>query len=559
MLGKRMRHIKRYQDVAKILTRHGFGFFVEEAGLLHKLSLPKRILRKKQGLNSLEMGERIRQAIEELGPTFIKLGQMASTRADLIPEKVLRELAKLQDNVPAVPFAQVAEMIEEELGAPLTEVFAWFDQKAIAAASIGQVYRARLHTGELVAVKVQRPQIRETIETDLEILLDLASLAEKHLKQADNLQIQDVIEEFAKSLRNELDYSMEARNAERIAKQFQDDPLIHLPVMYGEYSTKTVLTMEFVEGVKLNQIEELEKMGCDRKAVAEQLVQALFHQVLIEGFFHADPHPGNVFIQPGGVMTFIDFGMACRLSDEMRENFALLIIAMMRHSTKGTLKAILRFGIVPDDVDLQRLTREIDELRDKYMHVPMSEISLGEAVNDLLRIAFRHRIRVPSELTLLAKCMATLEGIVEKLDPELSIMDLAEPFGLQLLEDRYKPKKLAGRIWGNVTEYSELLVSLPKQMKQLMRNMVQGRLRVETHIPELEDVMKKLDRVGNQISFSVGLLAFSIVMAALIVAAALGHELKIFFGYVSVVDFGFVVATLMMIVICISIYRSGRF
>lgn len=558
MLGKRIRHIKRYQDVAKILTRHGFGFFVQETGLLHMLSLPKRIFLPKRENDPRNMGERIRQTLEELGPTFVKMGQMASTRADLISEDIIKELAKLQDNVPPFPFAQVTAILEEELGHPLGEIFAWIDEKEIAAASIGQVHQARLRTGELVAVKVQRPQIRETIETDLEIMLDLAALAENHIKQVERLQIRDVIEEFAKSLRNELDYGMEARNAERIAKQFLNDPTIHIPAIYWDYSTKAVLTMEFVEGRKLS-LEELDSIGHDRKAIAEQLVKALFRQVLIEGFFHADPHPGNIFLLKDGRIALIDFGMACRLSPDMRENFSLLVISMMRHDTEGTLKAILRSGVVPDDVDLRRLTVDVEELGDKYMGMPMSKISLGEAVNDLLKIAFRHQIRVPSELTLLAKCLLTLEGIVEKLDPQLSVIDLAEPFGKQLLKERYKPQRFAERAWQNFLDYGEILVDLPKQLKALLRIWTQGKSRFDVNMLEFDVYLKKMDRVTNQISFSIGLLSFSIIMAALIVASALGHEPRIFFNHVSVIEVGFALASLMLLLLFVSIFRSGRF
>jgi len=558
MFGKRIRHIKRYRDVAKVLTRHGFGFFVEEIGLLHMLSLPKRLFTDTEKIDPMTVGERIRQVIEELGPTYVKIGQIASTRADIIPEEILKELEKLQDNVPSFSFEQVTRIIEEELGSSLEEIFSWIDEEAIAAASIGQVHRAQLRTGELVAVKVQRPQIKTMIETDLEILLDLATLAEHRMERMERLQLRDVVEEFAKSLRNELDYSIEARNAEKIAKQFKKDPLIHVPAIYWDYSTRTVLTMEFVDGLKLNQFEELEKKGYDRKVIAEQLVRALFHQVLIEGFFHADPHPGNIFLLRNGVISFIDFGMVGRLTSDMKQNFASLVIAMMGKNTENMIKAILRIGIVPDEVNLPLLTIEVDELREKYMDVPMSRISLGEAISDLFQVAFRHRIRIPSDFTLLAKCLLTLEGIVEKLDPELSIMDMAEPFGIRLLKERYRPSTIAGRIWHNFTDYSDLLVDLPKQMKDLMGNLVKGRIRIEVSVPELDIFLRKLDRITNQISFSIVLLSFSIVMAGIVIASALGHQ-PILLWHIPAIEVGFTMAALMLLWLFISIFKSGKF
>src|SRR5680860_165055 len=557
MFGKRIRHIKRYRDVAKVLTRHGFGFFVEEMGLSHMLSLPKRLFTNTEEIDALTFGEHIRQVIEELGPTYVKIGQIASTRADIIPEEILKELEKLQDNVPPFSFEKVTRIIEEELG-PLEEVFSWIDEEVIAAASIGQVHRAQLRTGELVAVKVQRPLIKAMIETDLEILLDLTTLAEHRMERMERFQLRDVVEEFAKSLRNELDYLIEARNSEKIAKQFKKDSTIHIPVIYWDYSTRTVLTMEFVEGLKLNKFEEIERKGYDRKVIAEQLVRAVFHQVLIEGFFHADPHPGNIFLLQGSVISFIDFGMVGRLSLEMKQNLASLVIGMMRKNTESMLKAILRIGIVPDEVNLPLLTNEMDELREKYMDVPMSSISLGEAISDLFKVALHHRIRIPSDFTLLAKCLLTLEGIVEKLDPQLSIMDMAEPFGIQLLKERYRPSTIAGRMWHNFTDYSDLLVDLPKQMKDLMRNLMRGRIRFEVSVPELDFILKKLDRITNQLSFSIVLLSFSIVMAGIIIASALGHQ-PILIWHIPAIEVGFTMAALMLLWLFISIFKSGKF
>ncbi|GAB6155162.1 AarF/ABC1/UbiB kinase family protein [Desulfosporosinus burensis] len=558
MIGKRIRHIKRYRDVAKVLARHGFGYVVEEMGLLHMLSLPKRLFTDTEEIDRLSMGERIRQVIEELGPTYVKIGQIASTRADIIPEDILQELESLQDNVPSFSFEEVARIIEQELGSPIEVIFSSFDEKAIAAASIGQVHRAQLRTGERVAVKVQRPHIKALIETDLEILLDLATLAEHRMPKMERLQLREVVEEFSKSLRNELDYTIEARNAEKIAKQFKEDRTVHIPSIYWDYSTRTVLTMEFVEGLKLNQFEMIEKQGFDRKAVSEQLVRALFHQVLIEGFFHADPHPGNIFLLSDGTISLIDFGMVGRLTKDMKHNFASMVIAMMRQNTESLIQAVLRIGIVPDEVNLPLLTHEVDELREKYLDVPMSQISLGEAISDLFKVAFRHRIRIPSDFTLLAKCLLILEGIVEKLDPELSIFDMAEPFGLQLLKERYRPSTIAGRLWHNISDYGDLLVSLPKQMKDLMRDLLRGRIHLEVSVPELDSFLRKLDRISNRISFSIVLLSFSIVMAGLIIASALAPQ-PILLWQIPAIEIGFILAGIMMLWLFVSIFRSGKF
>lgn len=560
MIGKRIRHLSRYRVVASVLARHGFGFLVEEIGLLHLLSLPRRFFadREQEETDPKTIGQRLREVCEELGPTFVKLGQMVSTRPDLIPDGVIAELAKLQDQVPPFSFADVTLILREELGVPVAELFKTFDEAPIAAASIGQVHHAVLFSGEDVAVKIQRPGIAADIETDLEILMDLAILAEHRLEWAALYQITEMVEEFARTLRTELDYTVEARHAERIAKQFVKEPQVHIPAIFWDYTSQRILTMEYIEGTKLNDFPALEALSYDRKVLAEVIVRAIFHQILIEGFFHGDPHPGNIFALSGDVIALIDFGMVGRLTADMKSNFALIVIALMRQDTEGMIQAVLRMGIVPDDVNMLRLRRDVEELREKYSDVPLSKVSLGKAVNDLFRVAFRHRIRIPADLTLVGKSLLALEGLVERLDPELSIMDIAKPFGTRLLRERFHPSRIGETIWQNLTEYGELLVDLPKQLKELMRNIRRGELNVQVRMPEVDIFLRKLDRISNQISFSLVLLSFSIIMMGLIIASAQGKQTFLIF-HIPAIEVGFGMATLMFLWLIVSIIRSGRF
>lgn len=560
MIGKRIRHLNRYRMVASVLARHGFGFLVEEIGLFHMLSLPRRLFtdRKREEADPKSIGQRIREVCEELGPAYVKMGQMASTRPDLIPEGIVQELAKLQDQVPPFSFVDVARIIQEELGAPVSDIFRVFDEVPIAAASIGQVHRAVLFTGEDVAVKIQRPDIISVIETDLEILMDLATLAEHRLEWAARYQVTEIIEEFARALRAELDYTIEARHAERIAKQFSRDEQVHIPSIFWDYTSKRILTMEYVEGTKLNDFPVLETLGYDRKALAKIIIRAIFQQVLIEGFFHGDPHPGNILALADNVISFIDFGMVGRLTPDMKANFALIVIAMMRQDIDGMIQAVLRMGIVPDDVNMTRLRRDVEDLREKYVDVPLSKISLGEAVNDLFKVAFRHRIRIPADLTLAGKSLLSLEGLVEQLDPELSIMDIAKPFGTRLLKERFHPARIGESFWRNLTEYGELLVELPKQLKELARNIRRGELKLQVRLPDADIFLTKLDRMSNKISFSLVLLSFSIIMMGLIIASAQGKEIFFLF-HIPAIEVGFGMASLMFLWLIIAIIRSGRF
>ncbi|MHB1653466.1 MAG: ABC1 kinase family protein [Desulfitobacteriaceae bacterium] len=560
MIGKRIRHLSRYRVVASVMARHGLGFLVEEIGLLHTLSLPRRLFTKadNEAIDPKSIGQRMREVCEELGPTFVKIGQLASTRTDLIPEGIVLELAKLQDQVPPFSYSEVHKILEGELRVKPGEVFAEFDEIPLAAASIGQVHHALLWSGEEVAVKVQRPQIIPVIETDLEILMDLAILAEHRLDWAARYSLTEIIEEFSRSLRAELDYTIEGRNGERIAKQFLKDQDIHVPKVFWDYTTRKVLTMEYVRGIKLNDFPRLTELGYNRKTLAEKIVKAVFHQILIEGFFHGDPHPGNIFVLEGEVISLIDFGMVGRLSPEMKYQFASIIIAMMRQNTDGMLRAVLRMGLVPDDVNMPRLRREVEELRDKYVDVPLSKISLGEVVNELFKLAFRHRIRIPADFTLLGKSLLILEGLVEELDPELSIMDIAQPFGRKLLKERLRPSSLGEMVWHNLVEYGDLLVDLPKQVKGLMTNVQRGQLNLQVRLPEVDIFLRKLDRMSNQISLSLVLLSFSIVMMGLIIASSLANQ-PVMLWRIPAVEVGFVIAGMMFVWLIVAIIRSGRF
>lgn len=558
MIGRRIRHLNRFREVATVLARHGFGLILEEMGLTNLLSLPKRIFTRQEEIDSRSMGERLRFALEELGPTYVKLGQIASTRPDILPDFLIRELEKLQDQVAPFPYAEASRIIEQELGKAPLEIFQRFEEFPLAAASIGQVYFAVLKTGEEVAVKVQRPLIGQVIQTDLEILLDLASIAERRLEWARFYRLKEMAEEFARSLQAELDYSIEGRNAEKIGKQFKDTPEIYIPKIYWEYSSKRVLTLEFIRGVKLSQIEELKESGYNLKTIAENLVKAMFKQILIDGFFHADPHPGNIFVLPGQVVSLIDFGMVGRLNSEMKYQFSSLVIAMMRKKTKDMIEAVLDMGIVPPEIDMKHLYRDVDALRDKYFDVPLSQVHLGEAVNDLFTVAFHHKITIPTDLVMLGKSLLSLEGIVEQLDKEISIIDLAEPYGKELLKERLHPKVMAEKAWDNFRDYADLVVEFPHQVKDFLRGVQGGKVRFEIVTKEMDSLLRKIDRVSNQLSFSIILLSFSIIMSGLIIASALGRQ-PILFWHIPAIDIGFAFAFIMFALLLVSIFRSGRF
>ncbi|WP_379130089.1 ABC1 kinase family protein [Paenibacillus sp. sgz500958] len=556
-MAVRIRYAGRYRTIAMALMRHGFGYMVEELGLNHLLSLPRRLVTQGSS-GSVTLGERIRRVLEDLGPTFVKLGQLASTRADMLPDSIIQELVKLQDNVPPFSAQTARDIVMQELDQPLEEIYSFFDNMPLAAASIGQVHRAVLHSGQTVAVKIQRPGVLRMMSRDLEILKDLCALAERKLDWAKQYGLSRMAEEFSRSLLAELDYSHEGRNAEKIAQQLAGNSKVYIPEIYWDYTSARVLTMEYVEGITLNRRNELLDRGVDLKNLAQQLVEIMLGQIFIDGFFHADPHPGNVMVMEDGRIALIDFGMVGRLSDEMRDHLSSFIIALMRKNTDSMVRAIQRLGIVDEHADRAQLHADMDNLREEYYDVPFSRVSIGKAMNDLFGIARKHHLVIPPDLAMLGKTMLTLEGVVGSLDPSFSIIQMAEPFGHRLIRQRFSSGRLQRKLWDGVAELAESVVELPGQARQLSSLISKGKLKVEVGLPELQGISRKLDRIGNRLSFSIVLLAFSIIMVGLIIGSAMRSEPSLLWSF-PVVEIASVIALLMFIWLLYSIFKSGRF
>lgn len=539
------------------LGRHGFGYIAEEIGLTRLFSVPLRWITKSEP-ESHTLAERIRLVLEELGPTFVKLGQLASTRSDLLPEPIISELVKLQDQVTSFSGREARAIMEKEFHMPVEELLAEFDEEPLAAASIGQVHQGQLVSGERIAIKIQRPGIFPVIERDLDILKNLTAIAKKRWVWVGHYQIPQMVEEFSRSIMAELDYTFEGRNMERISKQFTGNKKIYIPQVHWDCTTSKVLTMDYVEGIHLNKVAEIEAKGLNVKELAATLVDAMLHQIFISGYFHADPHPGNLMVIPDGRLAFLDFGMVGRLSSELKEHLSSLIIALMRRNTEGMVRAILRMGLLNEVEDMNGLRLDLERLRETYYDIPFSQISIGTAINDMFVAAQRHGVILPPDLLLLGKSLLTVEGVVQGMDPDISILDLAEPFGKKLLREKLDARRLGKKLIGEAVELGESLTDLPRQMQRLSSIISKGKIKTEMDIPEMEELMRKFNQIGNRLSFSIVLLSFSIIMVGVIVGSSLTNR-PILLWNIPVIDIGFVVATLMVAWLLYSIFRSGRF
>lgn len=372
MVQNRLKQHRRYQEIVNTFVKNGLSH------ILFRLGLTEKRMGRKDSENKLEenlsdIGVKLRHSLQSLGPTFIKLGQIASSRRDIVPEKIAVELEKLQDDVQSFSFDQVKEIIERELDSPLEQLYADFEEIPLATASIGQVHVAHLHSGDEVAVKVQRPDIERIIKTDLSILHDMARLLESRIEWARTYRIQEIIDEFSYSLLNELNYMLEGRNGERIANQFADDPAIHVPKIYWDYTTEKVLTMEMIRGIKVNHYEELEEKGYDKKLIAKRITDAMLHQILEEGVFHGDPHPGNIYILPNNKVAFLDFGMVGYLNEDLKYYFASLVISLIKGDTEGIIATFREWGLLEKVNNIDSLRRDIDSLQWKYYNVSLED------------------------------------------------------------------------------------------------------------------------------------------------------------------------------------------
>ena len=555
IIGKTYRHIQRYRQILTVLFKYGFGDLVHTLKIEQYLEIGLQMISRKrrEKIETLSRAERVRMAMEELGPTFIKMGQILSTRPDLLPVEFIQELGKLQDHVPPFEYAQVKDIIERELGVPLGQLFKDFEETPLASASIGQVHRARLVDGDEVVVKAQRPGIRKTIEVDLEIMLHLATLMERHLKAMEIHRPTRIVEEFARTLEKELDYTIEAAHTERFAMQFIGDTTVYVPKIYREATTSRVLTMEYVSGIKASEIARLDEAGLDRREIARRGFDLIMKQVFVHGFFHADPHPGNIFILPGNVICYLDFGMMGRIGRKSRENFADLIMNIVRRDEVKVTDALVRLTISDEEPNHNALERDVAEFIDQHFYRPLKELDLGKLLHQLLEMAARHRLTVPPDLFLMIKALSTAEGVGRVLDPDFDATERAAPFVRRIQLQRLHPKRVAEDIYDSGSDFLHLIKEIPGELREILRQARQGRVKIEFEHRGLEPMLSTHDRISNRLAFAI-VLASLIIGSSLIVLSGIPPK---WHGIPVIGLAGFIIAGVMGLWLLFSIIRRG--
>ena len=534
--------IKRLEHIASVLFKHDLGFYVYQLRLHHHLRVSERVRGQPSPPSSVP--EKLRKSLEELGPTFIQLGQLLSLRPDLIPNEYCEEFKKLQDSVHPFSTKQALSILKEELKKSKDEIFSEFSEEPIASASIGQVYKAKLLNKEIVAVKIQRPDIQKTIEQDIQLLKHLAFLAEKYSPELKKYNIQEIIKEFERYTKNELDYYREGRSIQKFYEMFKDSKTVVTPKVYWDYTGKRVLTMSYIDGIKIDNEKELEKRNYSKKEIATNLANCFMHQVIEHGFFHADPHPANVFILPKNKIALLDFGIVGRLDDELKRKLTNIFIALTRKDMKKVVYGLRALGVI--EKPNENLEEELSLLIMEYGSADVNQIDISSLFRDFLNITLRYNMKLPVNFVLLTKAIITCESVGRSLYPEFNMADYSKDYVEKLIANRYSIENITKQVKNNLAEFSDVITNLPSNINKTINKLQSGEIKLDIEDADVKELSANISHGSDKI-------AMGLIIAALIVGSALILQT----GRVKwVAVFGFIMATILSIVLTTSILKE---
>jgi ubiquinone biosynthesis protein len=547
--------LKRYGQVIAILTRYGFEDILQR---MHaRLDGPRRRKTSQsqvRSIQSLATPQRVRMVLEELGPTYVKFGQTLSSRPDLLPEEFIKELSKLQDEVPPFPFPEVKAIIKEQLGQSLGELFDDFEEKPVAAASLSQVHRAMTKSGEEVAVKVQRPGIQETIDADLRILSKLARLAERHLPEAAIFEPIAIVEEFERTIHQELDFVREGRSADGFRVFFEKDETVHVPKIHWTLTATRVVTLEYIHGTKISDFARLDRLGLDRKAIAINGANLVLKEVFEAHKFQADPHPGNLFVLEDNVIAPVDYGQIGRVDQDSVDQLGELLTAVVEKNVEMLASVILRMCRAKNQVPVGAIRLELADLLERYYEVPLKQLDMKEITGDITGILRRYSLHFPQDMGLITKSLIALENLGRGLHPEFNVFEIMEPYARELMVRRSNPVARLRELKRTAGETASLLSELPSDIREILTKIKQNDVGMKLEHRGLEQLTSVLDRSSNRLSFAV-VIAALIVGSALVFQSGVGPNV---FSYPLPGLVGLVAASVLGLWLLIGIMRSGR-
>jgi ubiquinone biosynthesis protein len=558
-IPQRVRGLQRLPQILRVLIKYGFDDVVSRIGLagalteLKQWALPSR----DTSTDALTTEQRLRLTLEELGPTFVKLGQVMATRPDLIPMSFINELRKLQDKVKPFDTEGMIKHVEAEYGRPLSEMFAEFDPKPLAAASIAQVHRAVLKDGRKVVLKVQRPNLERIIETDLALLGWLAALAEERLPELRRYRPVSIVAEFQKSIIKEIDFQTEAYHIKRFAKNFAGDPAVYVPQVFDDLTTTRILCEEFIDGVKLNDPSLHTRADVDLPALAKTGIRVILEQALVHGFFHADPHPGNLFWLPGNRICCIDYGMMGSLDQERIDELLAYLVGILTRDLDKIIRLFSKLGLIGDEVDVRALRRDIDELIARFESVELAKLDIGRYIQAVFEVIVRHDVHLPSDLLLVGKALATIEGVGRDIYPDLNTLEEIRPIILRIYLARLADPAFHGRAAKRVLDEALYLVeTAPRDVRIALRKLRQGDLTFKVELPGLEALARSHAQAQNRLVLGIVTSALLLAASYLVVnTPALSHAILPLGVFLAIL--ALLLAALYGVVLLVGFFRSG--
>ncbi|MBI3026717.1 AarF/ABC1/UbiB kinase family protein [Candidatus Woesearchaeota archaeon] len=549
---KEVRDIKRFNEILRVLFDQGFDFLLERIRLKHMVPITKRLGSKLRKSEELKPEVMLRKTLEELGPTFIKFGQILSVRPDLIPKEYSKELEKLQDKVPEFSFNEVKSVIEKELGKSIENLFLHFEKKPIASASISQVHKAMLKNGDKVAVKVQRPDVKRMMETDIEIMFYFANLLERHIEKIRMFKPAKIVNEFREWTERELDFRLEARNAKRFYQNFKGSKTVHIPKVYDELTSEKVLTLEFIDGIEMHDIKQIKRKKLDFSQIISNGFNAIMTQVFVHGIFHADPHPGNMIVMRNNKIAFVDFGIVGYFDERLKNKCIDLLYGIVEQDEELIMQTLTSMGMEGDDIDYEQLKSDIGFIIQPLQSSSIKDIKVSKVLEEILDMALRHKLKVPAPFVLFGKTIITLEGVAIEYDPNFKLVETAKPFIERVIAKRSSPLYVWKSLVHNMGRYRKFAEEFPEKAERALEKIQRGTIKVDIEDTDIKKLSLEIDRSSNRVAYGL-LIAALLITSAILIQVEKGPTIL---GIPFLSFFSFFFASMLIFILFVSIIRE---